>query len=84
MQLDPIRQEIFSDITCVAVFKQNKTKYGNGSLQSYCGAYFLIYGSECWQLSKKHKQIILTVEMDFQRRACRISRLDCVQNDEIR
>lgn len=44
----------------------------------------LSYGSECWQLTSQEKNKILTVEMDFLRRSCRISRSDHIRNDEIR
>jgi Reverse transcriptase (RNA-dependent DNA polymerase) len=44
----------------------------------------LTYGSECWQLSVKDKRAIETVEMDYLRRACRISMLDHIPNEEIR
>lgn len=44
----------------------------------------LTYGSECWQLSAKDRKGIETVEMDYLRRACRVSRLDRIPNEDIR
>lgn len=44
----------------------------------------LTYGAECWQMSISDKEKIDVVEMDFLRRACRISRLDRVRNEDIR
>ena len=44
----------------------------------------LSYGSECWQLTESAKRKIDTVEMDYLRRSCRISRFDRVTNAEIR
>lgn len=42
------------------------------------------YGAECWQLTDRNKEKLKAVEMDFLRRACRVSRLDHVRNDIIR
>lgn len=42
------------------------------------------YSSECWQVSDRNRQKLEAVEMDFLRRACRISRLEHVRNEEIR
>lgn len=42
------------------------------------------YGSECWQLTKKGKKTIETVEMDYMRRACQISKMEHIPNQEIR
>lgn len=44
----------------------------------------MTYGSECWQLTAKDKNNIGTTEMDFLRRACRVSRMEHVRNEEIR
>ncbi|XP_044755011.1 uncharacterized protein LOC123313964 [Coccinella septempunctata] len=44
----------------------------------------MTYGSECWQLSVKNKRSIDTVEVDFLRRANRVSRLEHIPNAEIR
>ena len=44
----------------------------------------LTYGCEWWQLSYKEKKMIETVEMDFLRRACNISRMQQVRNEDIR
>jgi len=44
----------------------------------------MTYGAECWQLSSSNKRKIETVEMDFLRRASKISRLDHIPNEEIR
>ena len=44
----------------------------------------LTYGAECWQLTMKNKQLIETVEMDYLRRACRVSRLEHIPNQDIR
>ena len=44
----------------------------------------LTYGCECWQFSEKEKKMIETVEMDFLRRSCKISRMQHIRNEEIR
>ena len=44
----------------------------------------LTYGCECCQLSDKEKKMIETVEMDFLRRACNVSRMQHVRNEDIR
>ena len=44
----------------------------------------LTYGVECWQLTREDKKLIDTAEMDFIPRACRVSRLERIQNEEIR
>ena len=44
----------------------------------------LTYGCECWQLSGKERKMIETVEMDFLRRLCNISRMQHVRNEDIR
>lgn len=44
----------------------------------------MTYGAECWQLTEKNKKTIETVEMDFLRRACKISRLEHIPNEDIR
>jgi len=41
------------------------------------------YGAESWQLTQKTKSQLKAVEMDFLRRACRVSRLDHIRNDDI-
>lgn len=44
----------------------------------------LTYGCECWQFSRKDKKAIETVEMDYLRRACGISKIEHIPNIEIR
>ncbi len=44
----------------------------------------LTYGSECWQMTEKSKRQLEVVEMDYLRRACRISKLEHIPNTEIR
>lgn len=44
----------------------------------------LLYGSDTWELTKRDKQRINAVEMDFLRRSCRVSRMDRIRNLEIR
>nr|CAH7740812.1 unnamed protein product [Callosobruchus chinensis] len=48
-------------------------------VQSIC-----TYGSETWELNKKDRQKLLSLEMDFWRRGARISKLDRIRNDRIR
>lgn len=42
------------------------------------------YGSEVWELTQKNRRRLLTIQMDFLRRSCRISRLHHIRNDEIK
>jgi len=42
------------------------------------------YGSETWELTKNNKQKLLSLEMDYWRRSCGVSRMDHVRNDRIR
>lgn len=44
----------------------------------------LLYGSETWEMTKGEKQKINSVEMDFLRRGCRVSKLDHIRNIDIR
>lgn len=44
----------------------------------------MTYGAETWQLTQKDKRKIETTEMDYLRRACGISRIERVRNEEIR
>ena len=44
----------------------------------------LTYGCECWQITEKGKKMVDTVEMDFLRRSCNISKLQHVRNEDIR
>ena len=44
----------------------------------------LTYGAECWQFTAKERRMVESVEMDFLRRACRISRMEHIRNEEIR
>lgn len=44
----------------------------------------MTYGSENWQLTSKDRRSIGATEMDFLRRACRVSRLEHIRNEEIR
>ncbi|XP_030753748.1 uncharacterized protein LOC115880613 [Sitophilus oryzae] len=44
----------------------------------------MLYGSEVWQLSEKHKKKLLSTELDFWRRLARISRLDRIRIERIR
>lgn len=42
------------------------------------------YGAETWNLTQRKKQRLKTVEMDFFRRSCRISRLEHIPNEVIK
>lgn len=42
------------------------------------------YGAEVWELNKKEKDKLISLEMDYWRRSCRISRLEHVRNTRIR
>ena len=42
------------------------------------------YGSETWEINKRNENRLKALEMDFWRRACGVSRLDHVRNEEIR
>lgn len=44
----------------------------------------LTYGSESWQMTEVTKKKVDAVEMDFLRRACRVSKLEHIPNNEIR
>lgn len=61
------------------VLWQNKKRIYNAILRPV-----LTYGAEVWQLSKKQKNSLLAVEMDFWRRAAGRSRMEHTRNEEIR
>src|SRR5215510_9760197 len=42
------------------------------------------YGSETWEINKRNEKRLKALEMDFWKRACGVSRLEHVRNDEIR
>jgi hypothetical protein len=44
----------------------------------------LLYGSEVWEITKRDKQRLEAVEMNFMRRSCRVSRLQRITNEEIK
>jgi hypothetical protein len=44
----------------------------------------LLYGSEVWEITKRDKQRLEAVEMDFIRRSCRVSRQQRMTNEEIK
>lgn len=44
----------------------------------------LTYGAECWQITSRDKRLIEAAEMDYLRRACRVSRMEHIPNEEIR
>lgn len=44
----------------------------------------LTYGAECWQMTKNDRKVIDTVEMDFLRRACQVSKIEHIRNEDIR
>jgi len=44
----------------------------------------ITYGSETWEVNKRNEKRLKAVEMDFWMRACGMSRLEHVRNDEIR
>ena len=44
----------------------------------------VLYGSEVWTMNRQHANRLTTVEMDFWRRAARKSRIERIQNAEIR
>ncbi|XP_030760429.1 uncharacterized protein LOC115885607 [Sitophilus oryzae] len=50
----------------------------------YLGNPVLTYGAECWQFTAKERRMVESVEMDFLRRACRISRMEHIRSEEIR
>ena len=45
---------------------------------------FSTYGVETWELNKKEKNRLLSLEMDFWRRSSRHSKLDHIRNERIR
>lgn len=45
---------------------------------------FVTYGAERWQMTEKTRKRIDCVEMDYLRRACRISRREHMSTNEIR
>ncbi|KIH52707.1 hypothetical protein ANCDUO_17189 [Ancylostoma duodenale] len=44
----------------------------------------MMYGSECWPVSKTHKRMLNTAEMRMLRWACGFTRRDKVRNEDIR
>lgn len=44
----------------------------------------LLYGSETWRITERNRRKLEAVEMDVLRRSARISRLDCVRNEEVK
>lgn len=72
-------QRLNSLLWSKSMYNNTKVRIYNSIVQS-----ILIYGSETWELSKRHRQQINAVEMDFLRRGCRVSRLEHVTNAEIR
>ena len=42
------------------------------------------YGAEVWDVSAKNKNKLLSTEMDYLRRSCRLRRVDRVRNETIR
>ena len=44
----------------------------------------ITYGSEVWDVSQKNKKKLLSTEMDFLRRSCRVSRFEHIRNNVIR
>jgi len=42
------------------------------------------YGSETWEINKRNEKRLKALEMDYWRRACGVSRLEHIRNDEIR
>lgn len=62
-----------------SISAKTKTMLYKTIVQSIC-----TYGSETWELNKKDRQKLLSLEMDFWRRSARISRLDHIRNDRIR
>ncbi|KIH46881.1 hypothetical protein ANCDUO_23063, partial [Ancylostoma duodenale] len=44
----------------------------------------MMYGGECWPLSKTHERMLNTAEMRMLRWACGLTRYDKVRNEDIR
>jgi len=44
----------------------------------------ITYGSETWEVNKRNEKRLKAMEMDFWRRACGVSRIEHVRNNEIR
>lgn len=72
-------QRLNSLLWSKSIYNNTKVRIYNSIVQT-----ILIYGSETWELSKRHRQQINAVEMDFLRRGCRVSKLEHVTNVEIR
>jgi hypothetical protein len=44
----------------------------------------LAYGADTWTVKQKHRNKLLTTEMDYLRRSANISRMDKIRNEAIR
>ena len=44
----------------------------------------ITYGSETWEVNRRNEKRLKAVEMDFWRRACGVSSMEHVRNDEIK
>ncbi|XGW04079.1 hypothetical protein V3C99_015317 [Haemonchus contortus] len=44
----------------------------------------MLYGNECWPVSKSHERQLYSVEMRMLRRACGWTRLDRIRNEDVR
>lgn len=86
---DDIRYRVQQGQKCVRIFNSllwsNHIKI-NTKMTIYRAIVepILTYGSECWQLSGRNRKRVETVEMDYIRRASRVSRLERIPNQEIR
>lgn len=61
------------------ITKKNKTAIYKTIVESIS-----TYGSETWELKKRDKDRLMSLEMDFWRRSCRYTRLDHIRNERIR
>jgi hypothetical protein len=44
----------------------------------------MIYGAEAWDVSRKNRNNLLTVEMDYLRSSCRWMKLNRIQNETVK
>ena len=76
-------KQVISQINSVLwnnkVKKKTKTTIYKTIIESIC-----TYGSETWELTKRNKDRLLALEMDFWRRSCGVSKLQHVRNVDIR
>lgn len=61
------------------ITKQTKLRIYGAIVES-----IMLYGAETWEITKRERQRLEAVEMDYLRRSCGVSRLQRVTNTEIR